>query len=133
MRLLGIDYGSKNIGLALGDTESSLAVPLKTIPHTGSPIGAVVDIIHEEMVERVVIGAPVTFLGGEQEIGTAVAAFCAELRKHGVDVVAEDERLTTRQVERAMRESGSARKAIDKDAAAAALILQTYLDRSRAV
>lgn len=129
MRILGIDYGTKNVGVAIGDTETKLALPLMIIPRTREIVRDVRKLMQEESVERVVVGAPTTFGGTEQSIAQSVAKFCAELRKEGVDVATEDERLTTRAVERSMHEMGKASKGVDKDAAAAAMILQTYLDK----
>lgn len=129
MRILGIDYGTKNVGVAVGDTETKLALPLMIIPRTREIVRDIRKIMHDEGALRVVVGAPTTFGGGEQSIAQVVAKFCGELRKEGVDVATEDERLTTRLVERSMNEMGKAAKGVDKDAAAAAMILQTYLDK----
>lgn len=129
MRVLGIDYGTKNVGIAIGDTETRLALPLMVISRSRSLVADIRALMQDERVERVVIGAPKTFAGAEQSIAQEVAAFCAAMRKEGVDIQTEDERLTTREVERAMAEMGKARRGVDKDAAAAAMILQTYFDR----
>jgi putative Holliday junction resolvase len=129
MRILGIDYGTKNVGVAVGDTDTKLALPLMIIPRTREIVRDIRKLMHDEGVERVVVGAPTTFDGAEQSIAQVVAKFCGELRIEGVDVATEDERLTTRAVERSMNEMGKAAKGVDKDAAAAAMILQTYLDK----
>lgn len=131
MRVLGIDYGTKNIGIAVGDTDSKLALPLMVIARSRETVQDIRRVMSEEGALRIVIGAPTTFAGVEQSIAQEVAAFVAKLRKQGVDVVTEDERLTTRAVERSMNEMGKAAKGVDKDAAAAAMILQTYFDRQR--
>ena len=127
--MLGIDYGTKNIGIAVGDSESKLALPLMILPRSAQTVKDVRRIFGEESAERLVVGMPTTFAGEKQSIAQEVAVFVAAMRKEGIDVVTEDERLTTRAVERSMIEMGRASRGVDKDAAAAAMILQTYLDR----
>ena len=123
MRVLGIDYGTKRVGVAIGDTEGKVAVPLIVVDSSQSTVHSIVKIVKEEGVELVVIGQ-----GGKGSMEKKVQEFVAELKKF-VPVEIADEHFTTVQVEKAIKGYGKARKGIDKDSAAAALILQSFLER----
>lgn len=129
MRLLGIDYGTQRIGLAIGDREGKLAVPYDTIDWGGSTLECLMEIVNREKIEIIVVGVPKTLHGNEGKSCELVQQFVRELKPLGVEIVLEDERFTTKEVERAMKEYGKAKRGIQKDAAAAALILQSWLDR----
>lgn len=131
MKLLGIDYGTKNIGLAISD--GKVAVPLKSLPMNKNCVQEILDIIRHEDIEKVIVGMPVTFTGAKQNIGEKAEKFVKTLHDAGVNVFSEDERLSSRQVEQEAKTFGRAGRAIDVDAAAAALILQSYLDKQSAV
>ena len=128
MRVLGIDYGTKRIGVAIGDMEGKVGVPFGVleIKNGKLKIKNVVEeigrIVQEEQIGLVVIGQ-----GGRGRMEKKVQEFAEKLRKF-VRVEIVDEHFTTVQVERAMKGYGKARKGVDKDSAAAALILQSYLD-----
>ena len=128
MRYLGIDYGAKRIGLALSDEEKHLAFPYRTIHNTKTLFNEITAVIKQEGVERIVVGLPVPFSGGESEQTRKVKKFMEKLKKiSGVPVDTENEIFTTKMAER----SGIASKHIDK--AAAAIILQSCLDKKRAI
>ena len=137
MRALGIDYGLRRIGLALSDPTGTIASPLETLVRRAGkrpPITKLEAIAREGNVEHLVVGLPLDLDGSENE-------WCAEVRSVGerlagrlsVEVSFVDERLTSVAAERAVRALGlPKRKREDKrriDAAAAQLILQTWLDR----
>ena len=138
MRALGIDYGRKRIGLALSDATGMLARPWKTLDVSGAParvaaalvleINAVAD---EDGLSAVVLGYP-RRLSGEPNDQTAIVDDIArELRTLvGVPIVLQDERLSSREAESLLARSEKdwrKRKPL-LDAAAAAVILQDYLD-----
>ena len=119
MRYLGIDYGKKRIGLALSDQEGRLAFPHSVVGR----IGDVVAVIHGEGVWALVIGLPLTLSGQESGEARAVRAFAGALRERvELPIAFESEVFTTKIAER----SSAGAKA---DASAAALILQSYLDK----
>ena len=122
MRILGIDYGTKRIGIAIGDTEGKVAVPFCVVDSSQATVHRIVEIVKREQVELVVVGQ-----GGKGPMEKKVQNFVAQLRKL-VSVEIVDEHFTTAQVEKVMKGYGKARKGIDKDSAAAALILQGWLD-----
>ncbi len=134
MLILGIDFGTKRIGLAVGDSSSSLAFPLRSVDAQPLPaaIASVLEVARAESVDRLVVGVP-RRLSGAGEAGDTerqALAFADALRdesRYAVDT--EDERMTTGLVERWRKMSGKKRGKFDKDAAAAAAIVETYMGR----
>jgi putative Holliday junction resolvase len=118
MRVLGIDYGKKRIGLALSDPEGRLGFPHSTV----ATIEEIIQVAERENVGAIVIGLT-THPEGNQHLTEVVKTFAAELAARvQLPVVFEDEMFTTKLAERHTRPARA-------DAAAAALILQSYLDR----
>jgi putative Holliday junction resolvase len=139
MRVLGIDYGQRRIGLALSDATGLLARPWKTIPRQGSPQQVAVGIAREVAVlqsdadglDAVVVGWPTRLSGEANEQTAAVDAFVAHLRPlTDVPVVTEDERLSSWEADQllASREPDWRKRKSQLDAMSAAVILQSYLD-----
>lgn len=129
MKILGIDYGTKRIGVAIGDTDTKTAVPLCVVHSSQSAVHSIEKIVKEERVGLIVVGLPLTTEGQESKSSGLVREFIKELDAlKGIKVELQDERFTTKEVERVMRGYGKAKKGVDKDAAAAALILQSWLD-----
>jgi len=137
MRVLGIDYGDKAVGLAISDEMGVVARGLPTIirDHTKKKwafIPLIAEIVRNNNVGTVVVGLPINknFTMGQQ--GTKTLEFKEKLCNHipGVDVVLRDERFTTAIAERILLEADVSRKrrgqVIDK--MAATIILQDYLD-----
>ena len=131
--MLGIDYGTKRVGVAIGDSDAKTAVPFCVVnssprTRTSSVLGrqssvhSIVEIVKKEQIELVVMGQ-----GGKGPMEKKVQEFAKQLRKF-VPVEIADEHFTTAQVERAMKGYGKARKGVDTDSAAAGLILQSWLD-----
>lgn len=136
MKLLGVDYGTKRIGLATGDTSVSLAFPLKSVDvgDNDAVIQAVVDAAKEEDAERIVVGMPyrVTGEGETGDIEERVNEFVRSLGSAtDLSVDTEDERFTTVIADRLRRESGRKGRDYDRDAKAAAVMLETYMQRLR--
>jgi putative Holliday junction resolvase len=131
MRVLGIDYGSKRVGIALGDTEARIASPWSVI--SGEDRLGVLKKIHEfianEHVEALVVGIPKPFQGRDVENDQVkeIRLFIEDLQAQGLTVHEEDETLSSRLAATQMRESGEKGK---RDDVAAAAILQSWLDRN---
>jgi putative Holliday junction resolvase len=139
MRVLGIDYGRKRIGLALSDATGMLARAWKTIPREGgaaqvaSAIRAELDALAAdgEAVGAVVLGFPRRLSGEPNEQTAAVEGVAARLRAQlPIPVVLQDERLSSREAESrlAVREKDWRKRKRALDAEAAAIILQDYLN-----
>lgn len=134
MRCLAIDYGTKRVGLAWAD-ELALAHPLaaEARPSIWKRLAAE---IAQRRITQLVIGYPYNMDGTVGPKAQEVDAFCAELdKRYGLPVARVDERLTSDQVERDLYAAGAKPKRDRKlrasgivDSAAAALILQDYLD-----
>lgn len=123
---LGIDYGSRRIGLAVGNTETKLAQPLTTLSTEADYWQKLVDVIKEEQVEELVVGLPRTLGGGESAQTKEARFFAAELASLKLPIHLQDEAGTS---ELARERLG--KKIADKgqiDAEAAAIILQDYLN-----
>lgn len=137
MRIIGLDYGTKTVGVAISDEAQIIAQPLVTIERkhatklrqTYAQIEAIID---EQDVGMIVLGHPKNMNNTEGERAEATRQFMEDLeRRTGLPIVLLDERLTTVEADRILADTGvaqSARKAhIDK--MVAAIILQNYLDR----
>ena len=129
MRFLGIDYGEKKIGLALGDDEIRTAAPLETVRNEGERTPKLIaQLLKRERVDAVVVGVPISAgegLASLQEKNTR--AFIEALRKEtSLPVHEEDERYTSSESKRIKQEHGSG---VSEDALAATLILQAFFDR----
>lgn len=137
MRLLGIDAGTRRVGVALSDPTGTIAQGLSVIPRRSweQVLGAIADLARIHQVEGIVVGLPLRLEGGEGEAAAEARRFAARLaRVVEVPVVLEDERLSTAEADRRMVEAGVRRddRRARRDAVAAALILQKALDRRRA-
>lgn len=138
MRIIGIDFGEKRIGVAAADDRMRIAIPVATIDAGNDPVEAIVRIAAEERADELVIGLPLSLTGAEgpqaQLIRDAVAALETKLT---IPIHLQDERLTTRQASHAgppRKKKGISRAkagAPTRDAAAAAILLQAYLDGQR--
>jgi putative Holliday junction resolvase len=136
-RILGIDYGTRRLGLALSDPSATIAQPLPTLTRRAgkrAPVQALANIVQEQEVTEIVIGLPLSLSGAETEWTAEVREFGAKLaQRTSVPVAFLDERMTSVQAEKTVRSLGLRRSEREQkervDAAAALLILQAYLDR----
>lgn len=131
-RVLGLDLGDVRIGVAISDAGRRLAVPLGTI-HTGAPgdMKAVASLVREHGVTVVVVGHPLLLSGEAGSRARHAEAFADALRSIlDIPVVLHDERLSTVEADRALREAGAGgrRRRAAVDRSAATVILQAYLD-----
>ena len=134
--ILALDYGSVRIGMAVSDEAGIFAFPAGVLRSQGRErdLAALCEVIAERSIRRIVVGLPVHMDGRRGDTALAAEKFAnaiAELT--GLPVEMLDERWTTREAERALRDSGQRRKQRRErvDAAAAALLLRTWLDRAR--
>jgi putative Holliday junction resolvase len=132
-RILAIDFGERRIGLAVSDPLGITAQGLPTIDTRKSRdvFSEILSIIEDKQVTKIVVGMPVNMDGSMSVKGQEVNKFVRELtQRTGMDVETWDERLTTVQSLRSMREMGvKQKKKGTADRISATLILQSYLDR----
>lgn len=133
MRVLGLDLGTKTIGIAVSDELSLIAQGLFTLKRKGlqSDIRELEKVIEERSVEKIVIGLPKNMNNTLGTSANMVLSFIEELTKSvDLPVVTWDERLSTVAAERALLEADMSRKKRKRviDTVAAQLILQGYLD-----
>jgi putative Holliday junction resolvase len=141
MRVLGVDVGARRIGVAISDPSGTLARPLTTLAVNGEDdaVNRVADTIGQLAAEAdglgaVVVGLPASLDGMANDATARVNRFLARLRAcTAVPIETEDERLSSREAESrlALRERDWRKRKARLDAAAAAVILQDYLDRPR--
>ena len=136
MRVLGLDYGRVRIGVALSDPTGTIAQALEVIPHHGfAQVSARIrELVSAHQVDRIVVGLPRRLDGRERDEAAAVRSFARKLQSSvSMPVEFADERLSTVEAERVLisADARRARRRRVRDAVAAALILQTYLDRHR--
>jgi len=137
MRVLGIDLGTRRIGLALSDADGTIASPHDVLERRGGArdVAAIATLVRERGVERIVVGLPIHMSGRrgpEAEAAERFAAALAAATQLQVDLL--DERWTTVEAERALREMGQVgkkgrKRRLHVDAVAASLLLRTYLER----
>lgn len=140
-RILAVDVGLRRVGLAISDASALLARPLKTLQVSGPDdavrqVAAAAEALgrEEDGLATIVVGLPRRLDGSPTDQTAAVERFIAALRKRtAVPIVTEDERLSSREAESrlAVGERDWKKRKARLDAAAAAVFLQDYLDRSR--
>lgn len=139
MRILGLDYGTKTVGVALSDGLGITAQGVETITRKSAnklrqTLARIEELIVENQVSLIVLGYPKNMNNTIGERAEATNEFKDILtRRTGLDVVLVDERLTTMEAERVLIE-GNVRRENRKaviDQIAAAIILQSYLDSNR--
>jgi putative Holliday junction resolvase len=130
---MGLDIGDSRIGLALSDPMGILASPLMIINRADEPaaIKKIVDIIREKEVGKVIAGLPLNMDGSRGIQAEKTASFVAALSRHlTVPIEYRDERLSTVNARELIQKVRKTNRATRYDAAAAALILQSYLEES---
>jgi putative holliday junction resolvase len=133
MRILAIDHGTKRMGIALSDDTGSIATPLEFIlaePFAGF-LQRLKELIREKQVEQILVGMPRNMDGSYGPAALIVQEFVAVLKETiGVPIKVWDERLTSAQANRMLIQADVRRNKRKErvDAAAAAILLQSYLD-----
>lgn len=136
-RIIGLDYGERRIGIAISDPTATIAQPLPTITRRAGkrpPVAKILELISAHEVTEIVVGLPLTLAGSDSDWTSTVRAFAETLQQRsGLPVHLMDERLTSVMAERSVRSLGLKKHEREQkervDAAAAMILLQTYLDR----
>jgi putative Holliday junction resolvase len=130
---MGLDIGDSRIGVALSDPLGILASPLLIIDRSDelAAIGKIVDIVREKEVAKVIAGLPLNMDGSRGRQAEKTAAFVVALRRRlEVPIEYQDERLSTVSARELIQDVRKTGRDTRYDAAAAALILQSYLDQA---
>ena len=130
-RVLGLDFGTKRVGIAVSDPSRQVAHPLEVVTRSNAA-ARVVELLGEYDVGLIVIGLPTSLSGEAGKAAVSARDFGAEIaHATGLPVDFVDERFTSKSAEHAMIEAGvrrrKRRETLDK--VAATVILQTFLDR----
>lgn len=129
-RVIGVDYGSKRVGLAISDGIGLTATPLEVVVRRNA-VARIAELMSELDVDTVVVGLPTGLSGAEGDAASEARGLGAEIvETTGARVEYFDERFTSRMAGEALLEAGMKRRerrgTVDK--VAAAIILQGYLD-----
>lgn len=132
-RLLGLDYGNARIGVAFGDETGRIATPYCVISHQGwhPTARSILKLMAALQAQALVMGLPRNMDGSTGPQAQEVLGFAEVLRKMGVTVHLQDERLSSFEAEERLRAQGKDARQIKTlvDQVAAAIILQAYLDK----
>ena len=137
---MALDHGEKRVGVAITDPTGMLAQPLETIEsgkRAGTVLDRIAEIVRDYDVARIVVGLPLHMDGRSGRQAESARKFGDEVaQRTGLSVDYLDERWTSREAERMLGEAGSspARRRAKRsrtDTVAAAILLRTYLERSR--
>ena len=143
MRALGLDVGERRIGLAVGDTETALAVPVGAVDRQGTPddLRQVLEHAASREADILVVGMPWSLNGHAGPQAKLVGAFVQALQEATpLPVVTWDERFTSVEADRLLRQGADTGRRRSKgarlpkgvqDAVASAVMLQSYLDAQR--
>ncbi|MCS7262845.1 MAG: Holliday junction resolvase RuvX [Aquificaceae bacterium] len=130
MKILALDYGSRRIGLALGDSRLGLATPVGSLENRGeATLQSIVEKVKEHGVSLVLVGLPLTPTGREGQRASEVKEFFSRLRElmpQEVDMLLWDERDTTQEAYRLLQ--GHRKKRELKDSLSAYVLLLEYLE-----
>jgi putative holliday junction resolvase len=122
MRLMGIDFGTKNIGVALSDEGAVMAFPKEVVRNADGALERIAAIARDSGAARIVIGESRDFTGAHNPVHAAAEAFAESLKAAtGIPVSWEPEFLTSAEAERIQGKNASL------DASAAALILNSFI------
>jgi putative Holliday junction resolvase len=137
LRYLGIDFGERHIGVAIGDDEDRIAVPMEVVTRSSDPqaIAALLAIAGRESADGIVIGEPRRLDGTTGDAARRAQSFAAKLRSAtALPILLHDEALTSHEAHARLRQAGT-RRSRRRDAVhavAAQILLQDWLDRRRA-
>jgi putative holliday junction resolvase len=135
---MALDYGERRVGVAISDELQLIARPLTTIRREKKGYAQIIDrireLVDENEVATLVVGLPLNMDGSRGAAVDRVESFMSDLRRSvSIPVVAVDERLTSREADRMLREMGVGlrERRARSDEYAASVILQDYIDEQR--
>ncbi len=126
---LGLDYGSKRVGLATGNDQARLATPLSTLPNGDLLMSQLAALCKQEAIDQIVIGLPRGLDGQMTEQSELITLFAKHAHERlRLPVHLQDEAVTSEVAEEHLKASGRNYRKSDIDQVAAALILQDFLN-----
>ncbi len=131
--ILGVDYGTKKIGLALGDQETNIAIPWRVIKHVSreKTIAYLKELVVEQHITHMVIGIPLSSSGEDTAQTTITRKFIISVQKSiFLPIETENEFYSTKEAREKLQEAGIKKYTVD--AHSAAIILQSWLDKNSA-
>ncbi len=133
-RIIGVDFGSRRIGIAISDPMNIIATGLCVIENSPNVIQKIEELIKKYDVNKIVVGMPLNLKGNKGIKAQEVNVFLKLLDQSlGIEIITLDERFSTKQAQITMREMNIKKNRLRKkdriDAMAAAVILQNYLDK----
>lgn len=135
-KFLGVDYGTKRIGIAISDNEGKIAFPRGIIVNNSETLQRISEIFEKENIDEIVIGESLDFSGNPNKISPDIEIFILELKKRFEIIIHKQKEFLTSVEARGKngKEIKNSRKTKKNktqkvDASAAALILQRYLDK----
>jgi putative Holliday junction resolvase len=135
MRIVAIDLGERRIGVAAADDRTRVALPVRTVEVKGDPVDEIVKIADEERAEELVIGLPLSISGAEGPQALLVRETIERLEAvTSIPIRTHDERFTTTEAVKTIAATGSKKKPRgrdNRDAIAASILLQSYLDSGK--
>ncbi len=136
-RVLGIDYGTRRVGLALSDPLGIIAQPIDAVKQSSELMAEIRQVVERERVHTVVVGMPLNLKGQAAQTAQEVQKFVEQLRAElSMEVATWDERFTTTIAQQTMITMGTKKKERQQkngriDSMAAAVMLQNYLDSKK--
>ena len=136
-RIMGLDYGSKTIGVAISDALGLTAQPLETIERSGEnklrrSLASIAEIVREKDIKKIVVGLPINMDGRSGERAALTLEFVEKLKlRVDIPIVMQDERLTTVEADEILDESGVKKQDRKQfiDQIAAGIILKEYMEK----
>ncbi len=125
MKYIGIDFGSKRIGVALSDIDGKVAFPKEVIQNNEETLAKILASSKSENVTTIILGESKNFKGEDNKISGEIEKFKKVLEENNLKVVLEPEFMTSQQVEKNFGKTDML------DASSAAIILQSFLDRQK--
>ena len=132
-RCIGIDLGTKRVGLALSDSLNIIASPFKTLTFIDNDdlVSKLSNIINDNNVKTIILGLPLNMSGVDTEQTKKVRLFKDSLKKLNIPILFEDERLSSVSAKKSliMQNVKTGHNKAEIDRTAAAIILQQFLDK----
>lgn len=127
MKYIGIDYGSRRVGIALSDIDGKVAFPKEVIENNSELLSKVLNFAKDEKVDVIILGESKNYKGEGNKIAMDIEKFKKSLEENKLKVILEPEFMTSVQVENNFGKNEML------DASSASIILQSYLDKQKSI